>query len=200
VEIGDEPAEVAHHFGRCPARLYQLREPLLLRQPLHDDGDLLDQGRPGEAEAATLVATHGCQVEIDVRCRPAVELDLGDRRGAALLERREVQEPHVHGLLHLVDVVAGEEEVGDVGLAMLDFIYLVLVASGIEKEVDNLLWRTAVAHWTSSSQIWSGVAIWNPIRDQLFLAVFAKNELYCCVSLRLPQCGHFGRAFSCSVM
>ncbi len=111
VEVGDQAAE---RLQRLRPRFLSGDQPgqaLLLGQALHDDGDFFDPGRCAEAQMAGGVAVHGGEVEVDLGRDAAVELELGDRGGPALLERGEVEEAEVHRLLDLVDVVAGEEEV-----------------------------------------------------------------------------------------
>jgi hypothetical protein len=94
-----------------------------LRQPAHHQRVLelaceRLSDRP-DAEAAR----HGLDrrhAQVHVRREPPVEVQLAQRVGVAQAARREVQEDRPHGLAQLVDALAAQEDVRDVGLDVLD--------------------------------------------------------------------------------
>ncbi len=167
MEVGDKTTKIDHHLRSHSALLDEPRQPLFFREALHHHRDLFHRGGRVEAEPAVLIAVDGRQIDINGRGDPAVELELGHRGGAALLQRGEIEEAHVHRLLDLVDVVAGEEQVRDMGLAVLDPLHRGIVALGISKEVDDVFRRCALAHLGPSSHSMSKLSSRCSVRSRM---------------------------------
>jgi hypothetical protein len=74
--------------------------------------------------------------EVGIGAEAGVEDDLLTAVGSSLPRSGEVQEAEVHGLFDLVDVVAGEEDVGDVGLDELYVADWVRIGLGREEGGD----------------------------------------------------------------
>jgi hypothetical protein len=75
--------------------------------------------------------------EVDIGAEAGVEDDLLTAVGSSLPKSGVVQEAEVHGLFDLVDVFAGEEDVGDVGLDELDAVHAMGIGGGGEEGADE---------------------------------------------------------------
>ena len=117
MEAGDDASDLLQQRRFGAAAPHELVQHAVLGQPPHVDGHLLEEPRAAGPEA---VAPQLDDAEIDVVRQPLVEPDLFLAEEPALLERGEVEEPEIDGLLDLVDGVAGQEDPGDVGLDELD--------------------------------------------------------------------------------
>jgi hypothetical protein len=99
--------------------------------------DCVLHSRAGAADTETaprLADRHN--PEVDVRAEAGIEDDLLAAVVATPGEGREIQEAEIDRLLDLVDVLAGEEDVRDVGLPQLDTIDRVGISIWPEEGAD----------------------------------------------------------------
>jgi len=96
-----------------------------------DDGALAIDG-----DATTSLPYSG-HAEVGVGAEAGVEDDLPAAVVSSLTKSGEVQEAEVHRLFDLVDVVAGEEDVGDVGLDEVDAVHGMGIGGGGEEGADE---------------------------------------------------------------
>ena len=146
VELGQAPRQGAHHLGCDGVLLQQVAHHALFRQALHLDRVVHDRARRIDRHAALHVGD-GHHVQVDAGAEAPVEPHLLLAEVASLLQGGEVQEAEVHGLLHLVDEIAGQEDVGDVGLDEVDPPHLVGV--GLRREEGGYVGRKAGHRITS---------------------------------------------------
>jgi len=115
VEIGHLRRDGVHGLRRDLALGQEPLQHPVLGEPSHHDGVLHGPPDP-EGGGPPGVFPDGGHLQVGLRRQPPVEPQLLLAESLSFFERREVEEPEVDGLLHLVDPVARDEDEGDVRL------------------------------------------------------------------------------------
>jgi len=94
-------------------------ERLAFGQAAHHDEPINDPSRAVDANSLP-AKTHGHDIQINVGCEPAIELQLDVAELLPALQCREIEVGKAHGLLELVGAVANEKDPRHVGFANID--------------------------------------------------------------------------------
>jgi hypothetical protein len=129
VKVGEALGEDTDHGLGDLARVEEAVHHAVGGQAAHVDGVVDDGAFAIDGDDAVALSYRG-DAEVGVGAEAGVEDDLAAAVVSSLRESREVQEAEVHGLFDLVDMVAGEEDVGDMGLEEVDAVYGMGIGGG----------------------------------------------------------------------
>ena len=124
-------------------------EQILLAEAFHHDEPIDRFSLAADLEAVAGTG-HRLDGEIDLGRRPAVQLQLALASLVAQGDGREIEEVELHGFLQFVRPLAGEEDMGNMGVDPLDRRAAMSLRIG-EKAKDGVLIRCrAIVHGKSS--------------------------------------------------
>ncbi|OIQ95904.1 hypothetical protein GALL_220370 [mine drainage metagenome] len=138
MEAGDDAGQGVDLPG---AELARCRQPVIerrLREAAHLHR-VFERPRcfGGAKDRRRFRAENGHHLQIELRRQPPVQAQLFFAVEAPRRQRREVEEAEIHRLLDLVGVIARQQDVGDVGLDLLDTCNRMRIARRIAKRCDQ---------------------------------------------------------------